>query len=120
MAYFLRFTNTANQDLERGTSVNWSDYKVGTIKPKKVAELFGCDEDNIGEFEGNYCQVLNGLCGYELEANTLEEAIEEVEDNAYQFSYVGKAVIFSGKYSNDANFVADGDLFIPFKIVHQF
>lgn len=88
--YFLRFTDTAKEDLERGTSINASD-------------------DNNNE-------ILNGLCGYLLEANNLEDAIKEANEGIYQFSFVGKPVIFKGIYSDDSNKVADGDLFIPISI----
>ena len=91
MVYFLRFTDTAEEDLKRGTSINASD-------------------------NGRH-QILSGLCGYLLDAYNEEDAIEEIQNGIWQFSFVGKAVLFEGKYSQDSNLVADGDLFIPFKIV---
>ena len=117
--YYLRFTDTAKEDLERGTSLNHSGLDSSS-KIESVAELFGCDADSIELLDGLYVQVLNGLCGYELQSDNLEDAIEEVENNYYQFSNVGKAIIFNGTYSSDAKYVADGDLFIPKSIAYSF
>jgi len=89
--YFLRFTNTPYEDLERGTSIHASD-------------------------DGNH-QILDGLCGYYLESDNLEDAIDEVKNQEWQFSFVGKPVIFEGKVSSEDNLVPDGDLFYPYKIV---
>jgi hypothetical protein len=90
MNYFLRFTDNPNSDLERGTSIHASD-----------------DGENT---------ILDGLCGYLLEAESLEEAIEEAKDGQWQFDFVGTPVIFKGKYSQESNLVPDGDLFIPISI----
>lgn len=116
MAFFLRFTETAQQDLERGTSIHASDLSINNFTAEQAAESFGCDIDSVGEFNGCYCQILDGICGYTLNAETLEEAIEEVEENSYQFQFVGKAVIFKGRYSNDSVLIPDGDLFVPYSI----
>lgn len=89
--YFLRFTDNPQEDLERGTSIHASD-------------------------DGNH-QVLDGLCGYYLESDNLEDAIEEVINNEWQFFFVGKPVIFEGEFSPEDNLVPDGNLFYPEKIV---
>ena len=116
MKYFLRFTNTAAEDLERATSVNASDLNVNEISKEDAAAMFGCDEEMIEEVNGCWYQILDGLCGYLLDAETLEDAIEEVENTNKQFSFVGRPVIFKGTYSGDSNYVADGDLFKPISI----
>lgn len=113
MSYFLRYTNTAVKDLKRGTSIHASDF-CGS--KKEAAEMFGCDKESVKLIKGSYCQVLDGLCGYLLEAETLEDAIEEVEITNKQFSFVGRPVIFKGRYSEDSNLVPDGDLFVPFSV----
>ena len=115
MKYFLRYTNTANEDLERGTSVNASDLDVNEISKEYAASMFGCDEEMIEEVNECWFQILNGICGYELEAETIEEAIEEASIEK-QFAFVGKPVIFKGRYASDSDYVADGDLFIPISI----
>ena len=115
MKFFLRYTNTANEDLERGTSINASGLGVNDCSKEDVALMFNCDETMIDVVDGCFVQVLNGLCGYELDAETIEEAIEEAKTER-QFSFVGQAVIFSGKHASDSEYVADGDLFIPLSI----
>lgn len=117
--FFLRFTDTANEDLQRGTSLNNSGLDSSS-NIESVAELFGCDTDSVELLNGLYVQVLDGLCGYQLESDSLGDAIEEVNGNYWQFSDIGKAVIFTGKYSSDSNFVADGDLFTPKSIAYIF
>lgn len=118
MKYFLRYTNTANEDLERGTSINASDLDINETSRADAAVMFGCEECMIEEVNGCWFQVLNGLCGYELEADNINDAIDEAKIER-QFSFVGNPVIFKGKYANDSCYVADGDLFIPisFKIM---
>ena len=113
MSYFLRYTDTAKKDLKRGTSINASDFSGSK---EEAAKMFGCDKENIKIIKGSYCQVLDGLCGYLLDAETLEDAIEEVKNTNKQFSFVGRPVIFLGRYSSDSNYVADGECFIPYKI----
>lgn len=117
--YYLRFTDTAKEDLERGTSLKHSGLD-SSKNIESVAELFGCDADSIELFDGLYVQILNGLYGYELQYDILKYAIEEVDNNYYQFSNVGKATIFNGIDSSDAKYVTDGDLFIPKSIAYSF
>jgi len=119
MKYFLRYTDTASEDLDRGTSVNASDLDVNEITKENAASMFGCEESEIKDVDGSWYQILDGICGYELEASTIEEAIEEVEEGSFQFDFVGKAIIFEGKES-DSSLVADGDLFTPLSIVLEF
>lgn len=114
--YYLRFTNTATEDLERGTSVNASDLNVNEISKEDASSMFGCEIESIEEVNGSWFQILDGICGYELESETLEDAIEEVSERNFQFSFVGRPVIFKGKYASGSNYVADGDLFIPISI----
>lgn len=116
MKYFLRYTDTATEDLERGTSVNASDLDVNETSKECAASMFGCDEDMIKEINGCWFQILDGLCGYELESETIEDAIEEASRIEKQFAFVGKPVIFKGRYASDSDYVADGDLFIPISI----
>ena len=117
---YLRFTDTAVEDLERGTSLNYSGLNSKSTEKKDVADLFGCDCDCVEDIDGQWAQVLNGLCGFQLESDNLEDAIEEVENGNYQFEDCGKAVIFSGKYASNSEFVADGDLFTPISIEYEF
>ncbi|MBD3198000.1 MAG: hypothetical protein GF317_23320 [Candidatus Lokiarchaeota archaeon] len=52
-----------------------------------------------------------------MEADNEEDAIAEIEDGVWQFDFVGKPVLFTGKLSQDDNMVPDGDLFIPFNVI---
>ncbi len=119
MAYFLRFTETAKKDLKRATSLHHTGYDKTICNKARMAELLGCDASSVKLLNGLYVQVLDGLCGYLLEAETLEEALEEVENNTYQFEEIGKAVIFTGRYSNDSDLIPDGDLFLPYSIAKE-
>lgn len=76
--------------------------------------MLNCDISDVKTIKGMYVQVLNGLCGYLLGAETLEKAIEEVSKRKFQFDFAGRPVIFKGKYIE--NDVPDGDLFIPYSI----
>ena len=116
MSYFLRFTNTPEADLERGTSLHLSDFRKGEIKKSKLAEMFGCEKSDIVVYEGLLCQSLDGLCGYELEADNLGDAIDEVNEGKFQFADIGKAVIYKGVTSSDTDMIPDGDLFTPISI----
>jgi len=81
MAYFLRFTDTANEDLVRGTSLL---YLPSLKKPV----------------------VLDGLCGYsfcsseEIYYNMLSDSEIESKVNMYKKNvwYNGSAVLFEGDY----------------------
>ena len=95
MSYFLRFTDTANEDLERGTS---------------LLDLPSLDTP----------QKLDGLCGYciyedeEIEYNLvskeeIEEKINMYKQNTY---YPGEAVIFQGDYI-EQNPNGEGVIFTP-------
>ena len=87
MAYFLRFTDTANEDLERGTSL--------LDLPSLETPI-----------------VLDGLCGYsfcsseEIDYNVLSESEIEAKVNMYKSNvwYSGTAVLFEGDYlENNSN-----------------
>lgn len=101
MAFFLRFTTNANADLERGVSSHHAN-------------------------EATYNEELSGLCGFELESETIQEAIEEVEANYSSRSQGGGVyntevfgtdwAIFSGKYLDS---VPDGHVFLASKIVYK-
>ena len=102
MAYFLRFTNTANEDLERGTS---------------LLDLPSLDKP----------VVLEGLCGYsfctqeEIDYSILSDDEIEAKVNMYKRNslYEGSAVIFEGKYvENNPN--GEGVIFTPKSIYKSF
>ena len=83
--------------------------------------MLDCDKDEIKVIDGFYVQMLDGLCGFELEAETLEEAIEEVKEGLeepkspfHQYSQLGGGAIFKGVLTDSE--VPDGDNFHPISI----
>jgi hypothetical protein len=102
MAYFLRFTDTAEQDLKRGTSL----LDLPSLK-KPI--------------------VLSGLCGYsfcdkeEIEYNILSDSDIEEKVSKYKrnVNYSGSAVIYEGEYvENNPN--GEGVIFSPTSIYKTF
>jgi len=91
-----------------------SDFIEG--EEEYAAKAFGCEEEDLILINGLIAQKLDGLCGYELESDTLVDAIKEVLEGDFQFSEIGQAVIFEGVESNETNSIPDGDLFNPISI----
>lgn len=75
MKYFLRYTATPNADIERGESY----HVTGLYDKEEFAQVAEQEGYEWNEFFGAYVEVLNGLCAFELDAEDLEEAIEEAE-----------------------------------------
>ena len=132
MAYFLRFTETANEDLERNESYHASGLSKDEVTVEQVAEMFDCGEDCVillddGIYSNNkengdlcYFQRLDGLCGFQLEADTLEDAIIEAESFNYNSIYntddMVNFSIFEGDYITDC---PEGDVFDAKKILYK-
>jgi hypothetical protein len=115
--YYLRFTADINSDIERGCSYHYSSFGRADFDSEQeaiesVANLFGCDADEIvyNEAAKCYCQELPGLCAFAL-SNDLDEALEMAEDfsrDAYSFSSMRDiAHIVKGQYCGD---VPEGDI----------
>ena len=128
---FMRSTNNTEKDLNGGYSYHQSDFKAGTIdwledgetEKQWVAKEFGCDEDEIEIAEdGYYVQALPGLCAYDLEAETLEEAIEEISEMNIDF-IAGinpkNIYIFEGE-EVDSPFIINGTLMNPTKLLGKY
>jgi MinD-like ATPase involved in chromosome partitioning or flagellar assembly len=107
--YFARVTKNPKKDLKRGTSLHFSDEKEGNRK---------LDGNEI-VVDGYICTVLKGLCGYEMEAETIEEAIEELEElknSSYiPFDNTFEWHIFEGEEISE--YLPDGNLFYPINIL---
>ena len=125
MKYFLRYTENAIADLDRNYSLHASDFEVGKIdwleeeqtEIEVVASAFNCDVENIvmldnGIYHGEeangklqYFQKLDGLCGFELDSEDLDDAIEEAENFEYNYVYNSVTMqnwaIFEGQYIDD-------------------
>jgi hypothetical protein len=117
--YFCRVTKISKLDLERKTSVHYTGLDADDYSLNEASEILDIDIDDLIEVEGNICEVLDGLCGYEMESETENEAIEELQefieseyipfDNSYEWH------IFEGELSGES--LPDGVLFIPSKII---
>ena len=132
MTYFLRYTENANADLERNESLHASGLNEKDCSIEDVAAMFDCDVDEIellanglysnGIENGAMCffQVIDGLCGFELEGERLEEAIKEAENFRYNSVYNSEDMnswcIYEGKYNDDC---PEGCLFNASKIAYK-
>lgn len=131
MAFYLRYTEKPIEDLLRGVSYHASGMSVEDTTIENVTSLFDCDEECIveldwgvyskGKADGNICyfQELNGLCGFELEAETLEDAIEEANEFEYNSAYESSNTnwaIFEGEYAGDC---PEGELFSPVAVLYD-
>lgn len=128
MAYFIRYTENANQDFERKCSVHNSDYKVGEVamwndedersEVDILAEKWECEVSDVVVIDGYYSQELAGLCAFELEATTEEGAIEEAADhnynNVYNTADFPTYAIFTGNYIGEC---PEGCVMVPSKII---
>lgn len=119
--YFIRFTNRPTLDLERKTSIHESDILMSEMSKKEFIELYKLDkeENEIITIDNYYCELLNGLCGFECESEELQEALKELQevqedgieiyDSSFEFH------LFEGELSDEI--LPDGVLFIPSKLI---
>lgn len=128
MAYFIRYTENANLDFKRKCSVHNSDYKVGEVsmwndedersEEEILAEKWECEVSDVIVIHGYYSQELQGLCAFELESTTEEEAIEEAAshhyNNVYNTTDFPTYAVFAGRYVDDC---PEGCLMIPSKLL---
>lgn len=85
---YLRFSNDIEKDINRGYSMHYSGMGRD-FTPQQVADAFGVDVSDIeyNEEAREYVQALPGLCAFELEADNLEDAIEEAKSFYYNDVY---------------------------------
>jgi hypothetical protein len=112
--YFVRLSLHPELDLGRKTSVHLSDYS--TIKE---AQEYYPDLEFIELQDGSIAEVLEGLAGYKLDADNLEDAIEEAntmlnKDANSTVFYDRIPVIYKGKLIDE---IPDGFIFTPNSIV---
>lgn len=110
MAFFLRYTDHLELDMNRKTSVHVCD----------SAEEANDFIEGLG-----HVQILNGLCGFPISADNEGEAIDEAIDavnykrqrfdaNSSGEEFGRHAYLFEGAYTGDC---IDGDLFRPIRVV---
>lgn len=132
MNFFLRYTSNPQADLERGESYHASGISENQCSKIDISEMFGCCEDDIilldnglfnnGKENGDMCyfQKLDGLCGFELLATTIEDAIEEAKKFQFNAVYNSQSMgdivcVFEGQ---QAGHCEEGVLFTPFSLVY--
>jgi hypothetical protein len=131
--YFIRHTENPEKDLERKTSIHCSPYTLKDVEAYGEEEVKGWIEEGvrgepvleikyIEEF-GVYCAILEGLCGFECESETEEDAIKEAiehEKNVDRSNFSGntlqKAHVFKGTYICSSLF-DEGCIFSPEKLI---
>jgi hypothetical protein len=85
MSYFIRFTDNASADLQRGVSYHQTGFPIGCTtgydievsETEWVSNAIGCEQGDIVTYNGVYLQELAGLCAFALDADNVEDAIEE-------------------------------------------
>jgi hypothetical protein len=115
-AYFLRFTKDADRDMQNGRSL-WFVYDDEEVERMKAGGKELIFVEDAGE-SGEWATFHNGLCGHGLEAETLEEAIEEAKTRVGNFGNIrtDSWAIFEGDYVDDD--IMEGDAFKPRKVVY--
>jgi hypothetical protein len=115
MAFFLRFTVDAQDDLERKVSYDCD-----------ISENLDSIPDNAVRFEDGLIGIpLPGLCGYELDAETIDDAVELAKQGqviGHNYLPYGNIenddwVIFEGEYVAELPF-GDGISFRPETVVY--
>lgn len=110
MTYFLRFTETPETDLKRSQSVHATD--AGSIA--EAVEWYGGDSEDYVIIDGCLvCQRIDGLCGFELDSDELEDAISEAKAGEWGIYETEKLAwaIFEGDHTGAD--LPDGDTFTP-------
>lgn len=137
MALYLRFSENILADIERGTSIHRTDFaKMDTVEEaveyfygdlnedkreriisdcETVEEVFQKYFDSENEFkyiesQKAMCEILDGLCAFELDADNLKDAIEaanELRRDGYDVRLDPNWHILDAKYCGDC---PEGDL----------
>lgn len=106
MKYFLRYSLNIDKDIERGVSYHYT----GLDKSFSIEEIENCTGLSIDELEYNedadmYVQPLLGLCAFELDAETLEEALKEARGFRFNDVYNSESMdnfhILTGDYEDE-------------------
>jgi hypothetical protein len=106
MKYFLRYSLNIDKDLERGISYHYTGLdKTFSIEEIENGTGLSIDELEYNEEADMYVQPLSGLCAFELEAETIEEAIEEARGFRFNDVYNTEAMyyfhILTGDYEDE-------------------
>jgi len=108
MALILRYTENAVQDLKHGYSYHQIqplsiyealvDLHDGLSALEVASKLLDIDVDELEVKNGIILQALSGLCGFELDSENIEDAIEEAMAFRYNHVYNTKEMPFFAIY----------------------
>jgi len=102
MKFYIRYSKRISEDLERGCSYHYTgmgkDFSI-----EDVACGCGVNESELEYLEwcDQYAQVLNGICAFELEAENVEDAIEEAKEFRFNDVYNSKDMPFFNVLTGD-------------------
>ena len=86
MAFFLRYTENIEADIDRGYSYHLTGLEVNHYSVDQAAEYAGCDAEDIEVVNGCYSQKLDGLCAFELDVDNLDDAIKAAKNFSFSNS----------------------------------
>jgi hypothetical protein len=131
MAYFIRSVGSqknAHADLERGYSFREYQFFVSEddARESDFVEYYGIDPDTIESFDVSSGEpfgfradvttlsgfALDGLCGFQSDAETLDDAIEDAKSRSYAGGGWPCVAVYTGRYCGQTD-GGDGDMFIP-------
>ena len=106
MNFYIRYSEEIEKDLERGCSFHYTGLdKSFSEEDIESATGLAFEELEYSEEAGQYVQPLAGLCAFELEAETVEEAIEEAKEFHFNEVYNSNSMSFfhvlEGEYADD-------------------
>jgi hypothetical protein len=120
MELFIRFTNEVEKDFERKNSFHLTPYDKDDFDVETMLQNLDIDEDELVVLDnGRYATIINGLCGFFLESDNLNDAQEEIKDNWNTYNGYNDMpyVIFEGE-TTDGD-CPDGDTFFPLNILYR-
>lgn len=116
---FFRYTDEPEKDIKRGFSFH-------SCSPECL-DKYGRQNDLLtivkNRATGERRVALNGLCCYHLEADTIEEALEEIEEKKYYFTVfdytpeTNSWAIIEGTQAEGQ--CPDGDICHPKKVIYK-
>ena len=119
MELYLRYTENPTEDLARNTSYHDLGFYQG--EDSEIDAEYS-QKANVEVLDGRYVEVIGGLCGYLLEAETVEDAITEVKQHPVNFPYVSPETstwgIYEGYDPHINNTFGDGDIFRATALLH--
>ena len=106
MRFYIRYSEEIEKDVERGYSFHYTGMdKSFSEEDIESATGLAFDELEYNEEAKQYVQPLAGLCAFELEAETVEEAIEEAKEFRFNEVYNSESMnffhILTGDYADD-------------------